>query len=271
MFIIVIPYRNRAVFLKRTINDLQKYLKKNENLLPLGNSYKIIISEQGDNKIFNLSLARNVGALWANLNFKNISHFIFHDVDVIPLLKKDSEYRIEENVLHFLNFGSCKILKDDFFKVNGYNPNFKGWGNEDNEFACRLHNFQIQHTKRESFSLIKHGEYEELKRTPREKLFYKNLEKIYFPLIKDYENWHNESTEKNNQEIFQSFLDLKNENERIEWSKINGLNLIDATKIKFINNYKTFSSNLIYRISFNSEEIIQSDPAEACWRKSTKT
>jgi hypothetical protein len=41
-------------------------------------------------------------------------------------------------VAWFLSAGSCKIAATDFVKVNGYNPEFVGWGDEDVEFYHRL-------------------------------------------------------------------------------------------------------------------------------------
>jgi glycosyltransferase involved in cell wall biosynthesis len=39
---------------------------------------------------------------------------------------------------------NMSFWKEDIFKVNGYNENFKGWGKEDNDLAIRLSNAGIQ-------------------------------------------------------------------------------------------------------------------------------
>lgn len=42
---------------------------------------------------------------------------------------------------HNNSVGGCAMgRRDNVIKGNGYNPNFKGWGYEDNEFPKRLHN-----------------------------------------------------------------------------------------------------------------------------------
>lgn len=135
MFIVIIPYRDRSEHKRRLLESLPQYIEKYHNLSPNGIDYKIIVSEQTDNNLFNLSLARNSAALWANLNYNNITHFIFHDVDVIPI--SNADYLTEENIYQFLNHGTVKIIKEDFFKMNGYNPLFIGWGEEDHEFGER--------------------------------------------------------------------------------------------------------------------------------------
>jgi len=44
--------------------------------------------------------------------------------------------------------GGCVIgRRDNVIKANGYNPNFKGWGYEDNEFPRRVHIFGFSVTK----------------------------------------------------------------------------------------------------------------------------
>jgi len=41
---------------------------------------------------------------------------------------------------HNNSVGGCVMSRrDNFFKYNGYNPNFKGWGYEDNEIPKRVH------------------------------------------------------------------------------------------------------------------------------------
>lgn len=142
MFVIIIPYRDRALHKDILLNKLPEYIKNYHNLSDNGYDYKIIISEQKDNRIFNLSLARNFAALWAESNFKDITHFIFHDVDVVPI--KNIDYKTPETIIYFTNYGSIKIKNEDFFKVNGYNPVFMGWGEEDLEFMERLETHKIK-------------------------------------------------------------------------------------------------------------------------------
>jgi len=43
-------------------------------------------------------------------------------------------------IVHNNSVGGCVMSrKDNFFKYGGYNPNFKGWGYEDDEIAKRVH------------------------------------------------------------------------------------------------------------------------------------
>jgi hypothetical protein len=79
---------------------------------------------------------------------------------VDPLLKKEFGEKFDYNVFdaHYptskqINFNNGKVTvghnnsvggivmihRDAFIKCNGYNPNFKGWGYEDNEIPHRFH------------------------------------------------------------------------------------------------------------------------------------
>lgn len=43
-------------------------------------------------------------------------------------------------IVHNHSVGGCVMArKDNFFKFKGYNPNFRGWGYEDDEIASRVH------------------------------------------------------------------------------------------------------------------------------------
>jgi hypothetical protein len=74
---------------------------------------------------------------WAALHDEAFTHFVFHDVDVIPLYHIDYRPR-SFNMAWFLSAGSCQIKVTDFIKANGYNPDFAGWGDEDVEFYHRI-------------------------------------------------------------------------------------------------------------------------------------
>jgi hypothetical protein len=129
---ILVPYRNRERYLRIFLSEVPKYLERVNGVT----DYAIYVAEQQSPDLFNLALSRNVAALVA-LDDEAFTHFVFHDVDVIPLHHIDYRPR-SFNVAWFLSAGSCQIKTEDFVKANGYNPGFAGWGDEDVEFYHRL-------------------------------------------------------------------------------------------------------------------------------------
>jgi hypothetical protein len=129
---ILVPYRNRKRYLDIFLSEVPKYLERVNRIT----DYAIYVAEQQSQDVFNLALSRNVAAR-AALDDGVFGHFVFHDVDIIPLRHIDYGAR-SFNVAWFLSAGSCKITTKDFVKANGYNPDFVGWGDEDVEFYHRL-------------------------------------------------------------------------------------------------------------------------------------
>lgn len=62
--------------------------------------------------------------------------------------RKDFYYRLLKK-LHLrpigpkLRGGVCAIWREDFMAVNGYDENYKGWGNEDDDLGWRLHRYGV--------------------------------------------------------------------------------------------------------------------------------
>lgn len=134
---IIVPFKNRENYLKIFLEMVPKYLEQENNI----KDYCIYISEQDDSDTFNLSVSRNVGAKLA-ITEGNFEHLIFHDVDTIPI--SGINYHPGDcNIGWFMTAGMCKIHTDTFKKINGYNPHFSGWGQEDTEFYDRLSEFKV--------------------------------------------------------------------------------------------------------------------------------
>ena len=85
------------------------------------------------------------------LTFEKIENFDFTHIftnqqvaKVKKQFKKDRTYRILNCVKlrkHGTKFrgGVVGIFKDDYIKINGYDENYIGWGNEDDDFGRRLY------------------------------------------------------------------------------------------------------------------------------------
>jgi hypothetical protein len=231
MFIIIVPYRDRPKHKKRLLESLPQYIEKHHGLKPNGVDYKIIVSEQIDNNLFNLSLARNSAALWAEKNLKDISHFIFHDVDVIPISNVD--YLTEDSIYHFLNHGTFKITKKDFFKINGYNPLFIGWGEEDNEF--REKSAFLNLVKKVSY--YQHENYVGCFVHKPDGVVFLDIECEYNVAnvshqterifkTNNEDKWRNQEDFEKNKKLLNSFRSLDS-NQKDKWIKTTGLNLVN--------------------------------------------
>lgn len=153
---IIIPYRNRESHLEVLLPKLQEIFKNKQ--------YEIIISEQNDNNNFNLANTQNIGAQYAKGDV-----IILHQVDYYPT--EDVSYEIEDQPVLpakkgiFVNenftyrdindipqgyknwaneidpnfYGGVIIMKKEHWdKVNGINPLYKGWGNEDEDLRERF-------------------------------------------------------------------------------------------------------------------------------------
>jgi hypothetical protein len=153
---IIIPYRDRKDHL--------------ETLLPVllnkfdGTDFEIIISEQNDTDNFNLANTQNVAAQVATGNI-----IVLHQVDYCPtddvsyaiadqpvlparrgifvntdLTKRDyydipGGYRKWEEGIDENFYGGVVIMrKDHWDAINGLNPLYKGWGNEDEDLRERF-------------------------------------------------------------------------------------------------------------------------------------
>lgn len=126
--------------------------------------YEIIIAEQDNNEKFQKNSLYNLAAVRAKGDI-----FIFHDVDYYPvedisydtkvdvpfypvgkvlfLNENNQPRKIEDIPAGYRNFhvtvgdhsgGVFVLSKELFFKTNGLNPFFKGWGKEDDATRDRL-------------------------------------------------------------------------------------------------------------------------------------
>jgi len=129
---IVVPFRNRHRYLEILLEALPRYLEQENGIA----DFTIYVSEQTSSDLFNLSLSRNVGAAFALAHARS-DYLVFHNVDVIPLSGVDYHMPKHE-VTWFIDAGSCKVHRDTFVQINGYDPEYAGWGSEDTDFCCRL-------------------------------------------------------------------------------------------------------------------------------------
>lgn len=154
---IIIPYRDREEHLQVMLPRLKEVFQDKE--------YEIIVSEQNDNDPFNIACVQNIA-----YNFCTGNIIILHQVDyyptddvsydisnqpVLPAKKgifvgKDFStsrpledipggYRNWHNEIDPNFYGGVVIMrKEHWEKINGLNPLYKGWGNEDEDLRMRF-------------------------------------------------------------------------------------------------------------------------------------
>lgn len=152
----IISYRDREEHLSKLLPRLQTLLS--------GSSYEIIIAEQDDNDKFQKNSLYNLAAKKASGQY-----LVFHDVDYYPtdnvtyipetdtpfypvgkVVFLDSEdkpkplqqvpggYQNFHNTVGDHSGGVFVLSRALFFKINGLNPYYKGWGKEDDDTRDRL-------------------------------------------------------------------------------------------------------------------------------------
>jgi beta-1,4-galactosyltransferase 4 len=154
---IIIPYRDREEHLQILLPRLQEVFSKK--------NYEIIISEQGNQDNFQIAMVNNIGFIESKGDV-----IILHQVDYYPddnldytfyggvtlmgaqafFLDKDNEslrpeYDIPGGYRRFSeaidsNFygGVIMMSREHFRNINGLNPLYRGWGNEDEDLRERL-------------------------------------------------------------------------------------------------------------------------------------
>jgi glycosyltransferase involved in cell wall biosynthesis len=154
---IIIPYRNREEHLEVLLPRLQEKFADKD--------YEIIISEQGNEDNFQIAAVNNIGFIESTGDV-----IILHQVDYYPaddldytftgtvtlmgakafFLDKDNaslrpEHDIPGGYRSFSqaidpNFygGVVMMSREQFEVINGLNPLYKGWGNEDEDLRERL-------------------------------------------------------------------------------------------------------------------------------------
>jgi hypothetical protein len=146
-FAIIVPFREQAgekrkEQLEKFIDYMGEYLKD----IP----HKIFVIEQSnDGRKFNRGKLLNVGFKMASSDDK-YSHFIFHDVDLLPSVELKKFYlMVSENPIHlahvwkdrydYANYfgGVVSFSKKAFENINGFPNNFFGYGKEDDALFHR--------------------------------------------------------------------------------------------------------------------------------------
>lgn len=142
---IIVPFREQLE--QKRGEQLKKFVSHIHRYHP--DWIVLIIEQSNDGKKFNRGALLNVGAKIANDN--NLDYVIFHDVDLLPLMKIVPYYTaFPEKPIHigkiwktkysgdtFLG-GILSISIDDLKKINGFPNNFWGWGGEDDAMRNRL-------------------------------------------------------------------------------------------------------------------------------------
>lgn len=176
---IIIPYRNREEHLQILLPRLQEKFKDE--------SYEIIISEQNDNDNFRISCVENVGFLHSKgdiIILHQVDYYptddVSYDVDDCPIqpaikgifLSEDNEtprdtrdipggYKNWHIEIDPAFFGGVIAMKRSHFEtINGLNPLYKGWGNEDEDLRERFKwaNMSVKRNKVGTFLCLYHSD-----------------------------------------------------------------------------------------------------------------
>lgn len=153
---IIISYRDRKKHLEILLPRLQE--------LFCNESYEIIVAEQDDkdkfqkNSLYNLAVLKSTGNIlvFHDVDYypsDNVSYYTTIDKPLYPVqqvifLGEDNQPRdindIPGGYRNFMNNvgdhsgGVFVLSKELFYKINGFNPYYKGWGKEDDDTRDRL-------------------------------------------------------------------------------------------------------------------------------------
>ncbi|XP_045448719.1 beta-1,4-N-acetylgalactosaminyltransferase bre-4-like [Melitaea cinxia] len=147
---ILVTYRNRQSQLDIFIPYIHNFLRK-QNI-----HYKIYIIEQQDEKQWNKGLLYNIGAKQAILD--KFPCLILHDIDLLPLddsnlyacLNQPRHMSASIDKFRFVLIyktlvgGVLAITSDQYKELNGFSNKFQGWGGEDDDFAGRISNHNLE-------------------------------------------------------------------------------------------------------------------------------
>jgi beta-1,4-galactosyltransferase 1 len=139
--IIIVPYRNREEHLSRFILEWPKIYK----------DLKICVVEQVEGKPFNRGKLLNIGYL----ENPGYSHYVFHDVDMLPIIggytvnyKWQVVQLAKSNIQAFDYLGGVtRFSKTAFERVGGYNNEYYHRA-EDNEMMFNLKRLGISVTNK---------------------------------------------------------------------------------------------------------------------------
>ena len=150
-YIIIIPYRNRKAqleaFIAKVVPLFQRVLK----------SFKVVVVEQAEGKLFNRGALLNIGyqecianGASASSSASDRTWFFNHDVDVYPNEACVEKYYINHSTNTKSGFVGIitppcdtlgtviKFSAPEFARCNGYPNNFWGWGVEDKALQNRV-------------------------------------------------------------------------------------------------------------------------------------
>ena len=154
---IIIPYRDRESHLEILLPRLQEVFKDK--------SYEIIVSEQNDSDNFRIACVENVGFQYSKGNtiiLQQVDYYptedVSYEVKDIPVLPARRGIFLNEDNKTYRNYldipagyrkweqeidpnfygGVICMKREHFEKINGLNPNYKGWGNEDEDLRERF-------------------------------------------------------------------------------------------------------------------------------------
>lgn len=154
---IIIPYRNREEHLKVLLPRLQEVFKEE--------SYEIIVSEQNDFHNFRIACVENIGFQYAKgdiIILQQVDYYPTDDVSykvtdtpVLPARKGifldvnnvspreytdiPGGYRKWADEIDANFYGGVIAMKREHFEaINGLNPLYRGWGNEDEDLRERF-------------------------------------------------------------------------------------------------------------------------------------
>jgi hypothetical protein len=142
MFVILLSYRARGVQqfrreqLIKAIENYKSYFEKN-NI-----DFKIVISEQNDDKWFNRGLLLNTAFIESEKNFSFSKKYIHMNVDYYFNLSRqfpDELLNFEKGFLEmykiscpYLLLGSACLFDSESYKqINGFPNDLEGWGGDD--------------------------------------------------------------------------------------------------------------------------------------------
>lgn len=187
---IIIPYRNRQEHLEILLPILLDKFKNEP--------FEIIVSEQNNDDNFQISCVQNIAYEYARGDI-----LIFHQVDYVPsedvsyevhdspvlparrgiFLDKDHQslrdyldipagYRKWEEEIDDRFYGGVICMKRKHFEqINGFNPLYKGWGNEDEDLRERFvwANIPVHRNEVGTFYCLYHEDNGDMQNKPFEK------------------------------------------------------------------------------------------------------
>lgn len=199
---IIIPYRNRQEHLEILLPRLQEVFK-NKN-------YEIIVSEQNDEDNFRIACVENIGFQASTGNIiilQQVDYYPTEDVNyevidtpILParkgiFLDKDNQslrsfldipggYRKWAEEIDPAFYGGVICMKREHFEaINGLNPLYKGWGNEDEDLRERFvwANMPVKRNEIGTFLCLYHEDNGDMskKKTDHQQDFYEGRKYFY--------------------------------------------------------------------------------------------